>query len=904
MSRLDRSRRASAIVVLLLAACALFGAGDASAQATGTVTGQVMAGKNPAEFANVIILGTRRGAMTDESGRFTITLVPVGSHTLKVQATGFEAKQQVITVNAGANTLGVINIGGAQKVVKEIEEVKVTAQRMIDVKSSSTKQTVSGETLKDLPVENLQEAIGLKAGVVATGGELHVRGGRGGEIKFQVEGIEVADPLFGRGASIANLSVAGAEVLSGGFDAEFGNALSGVVNITTREGGDKFGGDFQWHTDRYGESQKTFNNYDRFTVGLGGPTPIKNLTYFLTYEGVWSDTYLDAGRSRSTSTVLDFLRFGDRQSNQINSNVKLAFKPTGTQKLTFEAINNRTINTPYNHMWSRKGYVSVTYDTVATPGGGFDLRERYGRWSFVPEDETYQFRNLADNVPTTDNKFRQFKSVWTHSLTPKDVYTVRLSRFQFNTLTTVQGKQPWEFDIQSPLYWSGNQDFDLYYVTHGDFPVYAKQTTSTWTLKSDFTTTHWKGHTFKTGVEGVYNSVKLLSMQFPNQEAQGLPGLNRSDFTNFNPEGSAFIQDRWEYEGLVLNAGLRYDLFTPGPQIPDTDLPNGRYKQQISPRLGIAYPISDRDVLSFHYGWTFQTPQRNFVFENRGSQSTVAVRGNPDLAPETNISYQAAVQHLFSKDVSGQFAVFFKDIFGLISVRQAVDGATGLLVPVYVNQDYASARGFEASIIKRFSNKFSTEVNYTYSNASGVASDPNTGLQFANGNLLYLPIAEQALDWDQRHTLNANLILRDPGKWGVTFLWSFGSGLPYTPTFRNDRRPDPRFTNTRRLPSTSQLSIVGDKYFRIWGQNVTFFVDARNVLDQVSINDLNPSNFPNPYINQIGNDYLIYFTETGRAGGAYLKDTNGDRVEDWVALNDPRVFSEGRNVRIGVGVTF
>ena len=59
-----------------------------------------------------------------------------------------------------------------------------------------------------------------------------------------------------------------------------------------------------------------------------------------------------------------------------------------------------------------------------------------------------------------------------------------------------------------------------------------------------------------------------------------------------------------------------------GVEIPDEDLPTGRYKQQISPRLGVAYPISDRDVLSFHYGWTFQTPPRNFVFENRGSHDT------------------------------------------------------------------------------------------------------------------------------------------------------------------------------------------------------------------------------------------------------------------------------------------
>jgi outer membrane receptor protein involved in Fe transport len=266
------------------------------------------------------------------------------------------------------------------------------------------------------------------------------------------------------------------------------------------------------------------------------------------------------------------------------------------------------------------------------------------------------------------------------SAVAEDVYTVRVSRFRFDTESSVQGHEPWEYQIRSPLYWSGNLDFDPFYATHGDFPTYARQVTTTWTSKADYTTTRWKGHTAKAGFEGVYNAVNLLSMQFPNQEAQGLPGLNRSDFTNYNPEGSAYVQDRWEYEGLVLNAGLRYDLFTPGLQISDEDLPSGRYKQQISPRLGIAYPISDRDVLSFSYGWTFQTPQRSFVFENRGSQSTVAVRGNPDLSPETNISYQAAVQHLFSKDVSGQFAVFFKDIFGLIAVRQEVDPLTGLLV--------------------------------------------------------------------------------------------------------------------------------------------------------------------------------------------------------------------------------
>jgi outer membrane receptor protein involved in Fe transport len=423
-------------------------------------------------------------------------------------------------------------------------------------------------------------------------------------------------------------------------------------------------------------------------------------------------------------------------------------------------------------------------------------------------------------------------------------------------------------------------------------------------MKSDLSTRRWKSHTFKSGLEAKYNRVQNLDLTLPNVETNGLPGGSRSSYTYFNPEGASYIQDRWEFEGLVLNAGMRYDLFTPGEQIPTSDLRSGkRYKQQFSPRLGIAYPISDKDVLSFHYGWTFQTPSRNFIFENRGVTTSVAVRGNPDLEPETNISYQAGVQHLFSRDVSGQFAVFFKDIYGLITVRQEKD-QFGNLVQVFYNGDYASSRGFEASIIKSFSHKFSTEVNYTYSLATGVSSDPNSALAFFNGGRLYLPISEQPLDWDQRHTVSMQAVVRDPGKWGFRMLWTFGSGFPFTPAFRNDRRPDPALTNTRRQPSVARLTIDGDKYYKIWGQNVTLFFDARNVLDAQNLASITQAAFPNQNVNLAGDDYTIYFTETGRAGGAYLQDTNGDNLLDWVPVQDPRVFEEGRNVRLGVSVAF
>jgi hypothetical protein len=146
--------------------------------------------------------------------------------------------------------------------------------------------------------------------------------------------------------------------------------------------------------------------------------------------------------------------------------------------------------------------------------------------------------------------------------------------------------------------------------------------------------------------------------------------------------------------------------------------------------------------------------------------------------------------------------------------------------------------------------------------------------------------------------------VRDPGKWGIRLLWSYGTGLPFTPTFRNDKKPDPSLTNSRRQPSDASLTIDGDKYFRIWGQNVTLFFDARNVLDTKNIQSLSYGVGPNPNVGQSGDEYLIYYTETGRAGGAYLADTKGNGDLSWVPVHDPRVFQEGRFVRMGVSVTF
>jgi hypothetical protein len=890
----------------------------------------------------------KRGSNVGPDGSVSFDVAP-GTYTVKVQGQGVVADPKTVAVGPGQTVTVDMAVKSGVAVTLKTQDV-LGEKQVIRTKDSGVRQRVGGQDMAEKPVDNLIQAISLKAGVVNNASGLHVRGGRTGEVKTTIDGITVSDPLFGGMISTTNLGFDNAELLLGGLDAEYGNALSGVLAVQTREGRDRFEGQFQYHTDRYGDDRKTFDNYSRMSVGFGGPTPLKKLTYFVSYDGIFSDTYLKTTATQRRSTLLDFISYGPRQSNEGNIQAKMAYRfgKDDAMKLTGEYMSNRSISGSYSHMWSRKGYVLVTPETTFVdpallgaekrdPANIKKINRNYSLWSAVPDSNPFvqyggapglhddgaywEYYNAPDHYPVNRSGFDLYKVAFTQQLSDRTVWAGKVSRYQFDNRYGVErdgrSLSPGEYEIQRPDYFSDYLG-GLFYATHGDYPVYNESHTVVYTMKSDITTRRGdftpgqtNGHTLKAGGEFVYNQARSLQLTDPNLFVgqSGLPGSTRSQITAYNPEGSGFVQDRWEYEGMVINAGLRYDFFSPGPQIPDSDLPSGqRFKTQISPRLGVAYPVSDRDVFSLHYGRTYQTPDRLYVFENRGSKSSVGVQGNPDISPETNISYQAAVQHLFSRDLYGQFSVFFKDIFGLLTIRQKLDATTGKLVSYYTNGDYASARGFEVTLTKRMSHHFAGELNYTYGIASGVANDPNEAGRYISGGTLYLPIDELPLNWDVRHNLSAQLSIKNEGSWGVNMVWQYTSGRPYTPHNRNEDKSDPRAQNSLRLPSTSGLSVTADKYYRIWGRDVTFFVDARNVLDAVNIANIAQGTFPNPFVgfNENGNlnPYDVYFNETGRAGGAYLYDPFRTGHPVWVPLNDPRVFEEGRYVRVGVGVSF
>jgi hypothetical protein len=164
---------------------------------TGRITGKIVdtATGQPLAYANVVLVGTTLGGMTLTDGSFTIVGVPVGTYTVRAMMMGFKTEERPgVRVNAGA--VAELDFRLEETIVGKTQEIVVEAELpQIEVTESDVSHTVSGRELEELPVDDVAEAIALKSGIVKTGDELHVRGGRSGEVQFQIDGVPVDDPL-------------------------------------------------------------------------------------------------------------------------------------------------------------------------------------------------------------------------------------------------------------------------------------------------------------------------------------------------------------------------------------------------------------------------------------------------------------------------------------------------------------------------------------------------------------------------------------------------------------------------------------------------------------------------------------------------------------------------------------
>jgi outer membrane receptor protein involved in Fe transport len=998
----QRSPKPRALALAWSFSLVLLGVGlgtNAFAQ-VGNVHGTVRNGetKETLDYANIVLTrvadNAQWGAMSLGGGKFFLNGVPAGDYVLKVLYLGYKPVTEPVTVKAGETLDFTFDL--EITVVKQFDVFTVEGSAiMVEVKDTEFSQTIGSEDLTDYAVDTVEEAVARQAGVVSRDGELHVRGGRGGEISFRIDGVAVDDPLGGDALEVGTFSVANIQTVTGGQDPEYGNALSGVVNITTKEGNpNKFELQARFTTDDFGRQDRTFTNYDRLEFGFGGPTPVDRLTYYVSGDMRFADqenynrAYRPEHEINAFGTTLATYR--RRQFNDLKGSTKWAYSwDQEHKKITAEYTVGYTRSERYSPNWDVQGYASqlLRMPQLAETSEGLVFQGRYttayyGPWveqmrsrattqmvtfadgrreptpvleirntrgervlvavqpafmgfrhdlshySTVAEDSSYVQFNSADRGPQDARLSQQLKFVWRQTLTADTFYTVKLSQVDFGNDTTVNdNKLPYEFmhgGIDSPGLYGGltrqyttNQDYYTdpdhpIFVTTSDYPVYNDQNVKTYSLNFDITSNRYEGHKLKSGVLVVYNDLQQELIGFPAREVTDRFsgkiqfGNSRNIFHTYNPEGSFYLQDRWEYEGMVLSGGFRWDMFSPGSaakiEVDSEDLdPNvTKYKHQFSPRLGFAFPITDRDGFHFHYGRFVQFPGRQFLFASQNPIGATGTLGNPNLDAETTIQYQAGIKHQFSDYLAAQFAVYNRDIYGLISATQVTDESTGNVLARYINRAFGNARGLELTLERRFHNRWSFEVAYTYAFADGVASSQEFG---ANPDgLEFLPSQELPLDWDQRHTVAMDLRIAEPNSWAASLSFDYGSGFPWTPIDRFERRQDPLLENSQRLPADYNLRIQAERHVNLYGQHVILYLQGQNLLNQDQVATISPNLFPGS--RDATPAYNPYLTETGKFGGAYLQDINGDNRNDFVPINDPRVFASHRVFRVGLGWIF
>jgi outer membrane receptor protein involved in Fe transport len=951
------------------------------------------------DYANVLLVGSTRGTMSLGGGVFYFNGMAPGSYTIKVLYLGYAPMEQTVTIRSGEMANLAYDLETV--IVEQLQAFDVEGDEyMVEVKSAVTEHKVSSETFQKYAIDSVEDALAKQAGVVSRAGELYVRGGRSGEVKYQVDGVSVSNPLGTGHLEVSTLSVDNTSMVTGGLDAKYGNALSGVVNITTKEGGEKFGGGLRFLTNDFGRQDKTYTNFDRFEYGFGGPTPVQGLTYYLSGDLLFDDTERTSSADRPEYNVeignTSLFKFRRRQSNSAKGSIKLAYTVNEDMKVTGEYTYSVSQNERYRLNWDVQGYarrlvympeviyrdafqdwwhtgrlIPVYYGpwydnmlsnartvmvvdtrnaseqraalpiikvrnaadnrlyTVVAHAEFDGFNYPYSSFSTVALDSSYTEFNSADNLFQSTNIAQIGKIVWRHNLTESTFYTVRLGIVAFDGRDDVNNKDPWDYNhggIYSPSLFTGQDrpyattsDYytDLlspYYVTSSDYGFYREEYSRTYSFGFELISNRYEGHFIEAGVGVSYNDLERYALVAPAAMRQNKDTLiysqggNRNVFHTYNPEAYWYLQDRWEYEGMVVNYGVRWDMFSPGSAA-EIELTNDevdknviKYKTSFQPRLGFAFPITERDGFAFHYGRFIQFPSREHLFASQDPVGAADILGNPNLDPMMTIQYSSGIKHQFTDFIAGQFSLYSKDIYDLISATQATDAATGQVLTRRINKAYASARGIEATLDKRFSDRYQFKFSYTYSFADGVASSSDFG--DAPDGLEYLPNQELPLAWDQRHTLNLMLMFQEPNVWLTSFTFSYGSGVPYTPVDRFAKKIDPMLENSERLPADFALDIQLQRDINFYGKQLSLQMQGFNLLNQDVI--LNPGGFGiDPgMINGAGFGGMQHLTETGKFGAALLQDEDGNGQDEFIPIYDPTTFGAHRLFRIGVGYYF
>ena len=858
---------------------------------TGKLAGRVLdEKKEPLPNAAVVITGTTLGAVTDLDGYYTVLNIPPGTYAVQIRMVGrrpFTAKNVEISVN---NTTKLDAVLEDESITTEA--VVVTAEKpVVDVGLTSTVATVTDKEIRSLPVQELTDIVNLQAGVV----DGHFRGGRAGEVQYQVDGVSVNNVYDNTSTvKIDRSLIQEVQVITGTFDAEYGQAMSGVVNTVLKSGGESFevhaealGGSFVYAGggDRgltYKFRPATTQNYQ---LNASGPTGLPQTFFLLSGQRYAYDDYLYGTRmfvptdTSITKFKIEPVPTGDGKEIPLGSERQWS----GLGKITNRSLPGIEI--------SYQATFNVIDGRLINNGSALD---NFFQWRLNPDGR---------KIPHTRSIVHGLD--WTHTVSPSTYYTINIRQNYFDYYE-------WAYDdFYDPRYDSAraplslpNNAFNGAIVQGVDFGRF-EQKTNTLLLKAAVTSQVNHFNQIKLGVELqdskmdfgtagtlVYLGNSLNLTRIVN-EPPAYPGVQ----TYYPISGAAYAHDMIEWNDLTIRAGVRFEFFNGRSSVP-SDLANPADsipgappsyqlrttpKYSVAPRFGLSYPVSERSSVFFSYGHFYQLPNLQDMFTNanyarlgliQAGTPDFTVMGNPDVRPEKTVQYEFGYKNAITEWLGLSVNLFYKDIRDLLGTRFILT-YTGAQYSRLDNIDFGNVTGFTLSLDQRRVGLLSSTLDYTWQMAQGNSSNPQEAAQLAQAHQDSRP-RTVPFNWDQRHTLNLTVELSDPQSYALSAIVRYASGQPFTPSIASGFGSLIE-TNSGRKPNGVLIDLRLEKYFVVAGWNMSVFARVFNLLDATFFNG------------------FVYST-TGSP--AYSITPAADRN----SLVDPTRFYPPRRIEVGVSM--
>ena len=825
--------RQRSLIRITAALCLVFALSAAVlSQETGKIAGKVhiRSTGEPLIGAVVIVKGTQLGASTDIDGNYFILNILPGEYEISASFLGYQkVTQSGVVVNINRTTT--LDFSLQEQTVDIGEEVVVVATRPdVQREKTSTSEIVRAAEVQELPgITDITGVLALSADVV----DGHFRGGRENEELYNLAGMGIVNPLNAAAAFIPNMSaVEEVEVITSGFGAQYGNAQSGVVNISMKEGSQS-----KW-TSR-AELRTRIPNYKFF-----GANPFsEDANPYLQLLNSWEKWRGIDSSSTGNQLYLSTLAFGFDTRYMGPSNGKDTAQAAQIAHALWRQAR-RMLNQQFDNLWDYS--VDVTLGGPLADGVRMFLSSRMEQeWGIIPTPEPMTSRKLMGNVAidVSDGMNVRFSGAWTvrrdnlfagqggtsysnfynwlwdpvqgisrtledngqlgvrfvHTLDERTYYEVKINRLSTSYIDAAPIVNPDRYvsDDQNVAVWRYFNTPDNFRVgqTDNDF---RNERTGTTSFDASITSQITNDHMLLAGMQA-----NAFTIDVHNKRNMSNPGSEQFEAYVAKPfEWGLYAQDKMEFEGMIANIGLRLDYYNQNvdyyadsynpfryinaqgdtiPLVREEDLglaPKAHSSSvtRLQPRIGISFPVSENTVFHINYGSFLQRPSFERTVYSRYTRSGLSnVRlGNPQLKPQDTKNYDIGIAQSLGKGFTIDASGYYKDVSNLLQLAIFSD-VSGTAYQTFVNRDYADIRGINLSLRRR-TGDLRGSLKYRYEVATGKSATPFNATpkigEPIGGSIpeIELPSPKDIImDFDRTHNIVLNLMYTTDREFGFQF---------------------------------------------------------------------------------------------------------------------------------------